>query len=83
LNLIAKKKETLLVKVWAWCGPMALTRRLAASAALTVLETAWRSCCAFPTRSSSEDLLLAREAFTLGSLQKESRPYTRQGGNLK
>lgn len=44
----------------------ALTLRLAASAALTVLETARRSCCAFSSRSSSEDLLLAREALTLG-----------------
>uniref|UniRef100_A0AC11CX66 Uncharacterized protein n=1 Tax=Ovis aries TaxID=9940 RepID=A0AC11CX66_SHEEP len=46
--------------------------RLAASVALTVSETARRSCCAFSTRSSSEDLLLVRKAFTLGSWQQES-----------
>ena len=57
----------------------ALTRRLAASVVLTVLDTARRSCWAFSSRSSSEDLLLAREAFTLESLQEESRQcYTRE-----
>jgi hypothetical protein len=48
-----------------------LTRRHAASTALTVLETAWRSLCALSTRSSSEDLLLVREAFTLGELGRK------------
>lgn len=66
-------------RVWSLPGcrllGSALTRRLAASVVLTVLETARRSCRAFSRRSSSEDLLLARDAFTLERLREGSRQH--------